>query len=196
MTQYFHGAEMRMDMGGAQAASVIMDMSSGMMTMLMPTQKAYMQYNMAQIAAGMPQKATTPVTLSQTGTETVAGIPCTDYLVTGGAEAAGRGVEICAAPGVPTLDPSALTKGAMAQVGARLGMNSQVLSAYQQLKGKGVLKVSKVENGTKTVQMVATKVDHTSPPASMFQVPDGYTKFQMPTGAGMPGMGGGPPKSP
>jgi hypothetical protein len=93
------------------------------------------------------------------------------------------------------MDPKALTTGPMAQFVSRMGMNAQVVAAYQQLKGKGPLKVSKVESGNPSLVMVATNVSTTTPPDSLFQIPTGWTKFQMPAGAGgMPGMT--PPKAP
>jgi Domain of unknown function (DUF4412) len=194
MIQYFKGSQMRIDMPQAgMMGGIIMNASTGDMTMLMPAQRAYMQYNIAQMGANMAPQATGQITVTAGGSETVAGISCTDYTISGGP---GGPTQVCAASGVPSMDPKALTTGPMAQFVSRMGMNAQVVAAYQQLKGKGPLKVSKVESGNTSLVMVATNVSTTTPPDSLFQIPTGWTKFQMPAGAGgMPGMAG-PPKAP
>lgn len=194
MVQYFKGAQMRIDMPQAtMMGGIIMDASTGDVTMLMPAQKSYMQYNIAQMGANMAPQTTGQITVTPGGTETVAGISCTDYTITGGPSGA---TQVCAAPGVPSMDPKVLTTGPMAQFISRMGMNAQVMAAYQQLKGKGPLKVSKVTGGNTSLMMEATNVNRATPPDSLFQIPAGWTKFQMPAGAGgMPGMAG-PPKTP
>jgi hypothetical protein len=194
MVQYFKGSQMRIE---TEMADMLVDGSAGTMTMLMPSQKMYMQYTADQLG-NMPNMQRAPASAGQLsitpdGHETVAGIPCTDYKLTG---APSGDTEICAAPGVPSMDPTALMNGPMGQLAAKMGMTPQMADAYKQLKGQGALKISKIDAaGTKTLVMEATKIDRTPPAASLFQVPQGYQKLAMPAGmGGMPGMA--QPKSP
>jgi hypothetical protein len=200
MVQTFHGSQERMEMPGGMG-SILMDASSGTMTMLMNSQKMYTQMNVADIPQKSAPQSNGTVSVTKDGNETVAGIPCTDYKLTGMSTTQDADAyEICAAPGVPSMDPKFLTNGPMGASAGRMGLTPQVVSVMQQLRGQGALKVYKISGGQKTVVMVATKVDRTPPDPSLFVVPKDYNKFQMPAGMqGAPGMaqpGTGQPKSP
>lgn len=189
MIMHFHGSQELVDVPGM--GSMLMDASTGTRTVLMRQQKMYLQMS----AADLPQQpANANVSVTKDGSETVAGIPCTDYKITSGT--AGQDVyEVCAAPGVPSMDPKLMMNGPLA---TRMGLNPQIASVMQQLSGKGALKLYKIDGTTKTVVMQATKVDPTPPDPSLFEIPKDYTKFQAPPGMqGMPGMpGAAQPKSP
>jgi Domain of unknown function (DUF4412) len=188
--------------------AMILDNGTGTMTVIMGSSKMYMQQNFAtatsalapQVAGAPPAGEATSGTPSHTsitkaGTETVAGIQCTDYMVSGLSPATGQPsqAEVCVAPGVPVMDMSAITNSPMMKaMAARNGTSDQAeVSAKFKAMNVGVLKVTTIQGDTKTVVMEATKVDRSAPPDSLFQIPTGYTKMQMP--AGMPGMGGAMP---
>jgi hypothetical protein len=213
MVQYARGKKLRIDSGDStQSAkgSFIIDGASGTMTILMPSQKRYMQFtpqDAAQLGATMKPLVdslkkglgtTTPTTpdnshlsVTQTGRETVAGVSCTVYHVTG-TDNNGKAVEaeICAAPGVGLLINDALGRGgALGAFASRMGADPQTQARYAMLKnilsdGKGIVKLTKIENGKKIVELEATKVDRSTPPESLFDIPEGFTKFQMPSFGG------------
>jgi hypothetical protein len=56
-------------------------------------------------------------------------------------------------------------------------------AAWQQVLGggKGIVRIATIESGKKHVNMVATSIDRSVPPDAEFEVPAGYTKFQMPS---------------
>lgn len=193
LVMHFHGSQEAVEIPGGMG-TMIMDASTGTRTVLMHQQKMYMQMN----ATDMPQPTLNnkaDLSMTKEGSETVAGIPCTDYKISG-TNTAQDSYEICVAPGVPSMDPKLLMGGPM---GARTGFNPQIASIMAQLRGQGALKVSKIDGANKTVILEATKVDRTPPDPTIFQIPPGYTKFQAPPGMQMPGMaqpGTGQPKSP
>ena len=122
-------------------------------------------------------------------TETVAGVSCQVYHVTGGASAASQDSEVCIADGVGFLSG---VSGMLASMGSMSGgANAQAMSELgDALKGgKGVLKVTQIKGGQSTVMLVATKIDRTPPPASAFEPPPGATQIQVPAmpGGAMPG---------
>lgn len=196
MTAYVRGKQMRISPqnGGPGFGGMIIDGSAGTMTMLMPQMHMYMQMtaqDMSQMAANRPQDQST-YSVTSVGTETVAGIKCTDYLVSKNGGTPGDGMELCAAPNIGISNSSMFSGGPFA---ALRRSNPGLNGAFAKLQGQGVLKVTTVNGGTKTVDMEVTKIDHTTPPDSLFQIPAGYRKMTMP--AGMPGMGapgmGAPP---
>jgi hypothetical protein len=216
MVQYARGKKLRIDSGdSAQSAkgSFIIDGVTGTMTILMPSQKRYMQFttqDAAQLGAAFKPLAdsmkkhfgtTTPTTptpdqshmsVTQGGTETVAGVSCTVYHVTGVDNNGKPGeAEICAAPGVGFFLMTAAFSGggALGVFASRMGADPQTQARYAMLKtilsdGKGIIKLTKIENGKKTVEFEATKIDRSTPPESMFDIPAGFTKFQMPSFGG------------
>jgi hypothetical protein len=142
-----------------------------------------------------PAPAATPVAptktdihVTKTGTAMVAGVSCDVYLITG-TDNNGKPVngEVCAAKGVGFFLSNAMVgMGAMmggAGGGAGMGANQARYASYSDIlsDGKGIIKISSIENGKKVVAMEATKIDRTSPPDAMFEVPPGYTKFSMPS---------------
>jgi hypothetical protein len=211
MVQYARGKKLRIDSGDStQSAkgSFIIDGVTGTMTILMPSEKRYIQFttqDAAQLGAAIKPLAdsmkknfgtTTPSTpdkshlsVTQTGTETVAGVTCMVYHVTG-TDNNGKPTEaeICAAPGVGLFIMNAAFGGggALGAFASRMGANPQTQARYAMLKnilsdGKGIIKLTKIENGKKTVEFEATKIDRSTPPESMFDIPAGFTKFQMPS---------------
>jgi hypothetical protein len=168
------GSKVRIDMSSAHmpgGVSAIMDMGAMTTTVLMTQQHMYM-------TMPIPQSATLPDSVhgsvTKTGSEVIAGVPCDDYV---GTDAKGaKQATTCLAHGM----------GNFAQFGANNPLMRQYASRVSgfsgAMKGGGFpLKIVK-EDGQTT--MLATKVEKKSLDESLFSVPAGYTQMQMP--AGMP----------
>jgi hypothetical protein len=168
------GSKVRMDMSNPSmpgGVSAIMDMSAMTMTILMNQQHMYM-------TQAIPQTATLPDSIhgsvTKTGSEVVAGIPCDDYV---GTDAKGaKSGTVCLAHGMGNFAQFGASNPLMRQYSSRVSGFSGAMSG-----GGFPLKIVK-EDGQTT--MIATKVEKKSLDASLFAVPAGYTQMQMP--AGMP----------
>jgi Domain of unknown function (DUF4412) len=168
------GGKVRMDMSNAKmpgGVSAIMDMSAMTTTVLMNQQHMYM-------TMPIPQSATIPDSIhgsvTKTGSEVIAGIPCDDYV---GTDAKGaKSGTVCLAHGMGNFAQFGANNPLMRQYSARVSGFSGAMSG-----GGFPLKIVK-EDGQTT--MLATKVEKKSLDASLFSIPAGYTQMQMP--AGMP----------
>jgi hypothetical protein len=213
MIQTTSGNKVRMQMvdsakGPNQAAGVILDGDAQTMTIMMPEQQKYMtvtQDQMKQSAAMMagrtsanPSSTTaTPWTVTNTGrSETVAGVSCQVYHVSGISQAGKPGEgDVCVAQGVgfAMMDPSYRNMMTM----GRVNTAPEFAQVSDLLKGgKGILKVTEIKDGKSTIMLVATNIDRSSPSSSAFAPPTGYTQFQMPqmpAGMKMPAGGMGVP---
>ncbi len=174
----------------------IIDGGAKTFTVLMNAQQKYIVRTAAEVqamAAGMggagqqANDAGGQVSVVNTGrTETVAGVSCQVYHVTG--SNAQTSDDVCVAEGLGFL--SGLSDMAASMKGMN-GMGS--MPALEHLGdllkgGRGILKDTEIKNGQATVVLVATKIDRTPPPASAFVPPPGYTELQLPAGMGaMPG---------
>lgn len=207
MTFTMAGTHRRMDMtmpadaGGGMAAmmgrsiSTISDDATHTTTTLLNDKKMYIThtYNPSAGPRKLPDNTQPKAPdkgeqFTKTGkTETIAGIPCEDYLYTSGGDAP-KQTEICNAHGFGFLWGTQSDISRMQQMGPSL--SPQYAAAMQEFKdGFFPLKVAEMNGGKEDVKMLATKVDRGTPPAAAFAVPPDFTPLQM---GGM----GGAPKSP
>jgi hypothetical protein len=196
------------DPSTGHSGAFIMDGATGTTTILMAERKMYMQFtpqdaaNAATIIKpladslkkmGVGSSATVSTTtpqgtfhVSQTGSETVAGTPCTVYHVSG-TDAKGKSGEgeVCVAQGAGLFMMGSGGGGPMAMFAQRMASNPATSAQYAAMKqilgpGKGILKVTKIDNGNKIVVIEATKIDRATPAKELFEAPKEYTKFDMP----------------
>jgi hypothetical protein len=189
-------------MGGMAAMmgrsiSTIMDESSDTIKTLFNDKKMYIVHSMTPSSKSSAPDLQSPsqpdkssqspaVQFAKTGkTETIAGVPCEDYLVTQGD--AQKQTLVCNARGFGFLwgSPTGLLSR-MQQMGPGMSQYSDMMKQFKD--GFFPLKVAQVTNGQEHIQMVATKIDRSPPSASAFQVPSDFTSLQM-GGMGAPGMG-------
>jgi hypothetical protein len=195
------GDRTRMDMtlpdGGAaggmaammgHSISMISDDASHSSTTLFNDKKMYVTHatspteleDLAKRAHGAGD-STAPPKFTKGKTEIIAGVSCDDYIF---ARTEGAGQEqtlICTAHGMGFLGGAA-TMSRIQQMGA--AADPALLQEFKD--GFFPLKIAKLDGGKETVEMLATKVDHTSVPDAAFTVPPGYTPFKM-GGMGMAG---------
>lgn len=141
------------------------------MYMLMDAQSIYMEQPLtvdaAEKAAG--SVTTPPPTITRTGKkETIAGYECEHVLVAGNPGS----TDVCVARGLGPYVPPAL--------GTQLPAWQRALAA----DGAFPLKVTRSDG---TVQLEVTKIEKRKLSPAMFEVPDSYTKMQMPAGRRPPG---------
>jgi hypothetical protein len=166
------GNKVRIDMLSAKTPggmSAIMDLGALTTTVIMSQQHMYMTMPISQ-TANVPDSVHGSVT--KTGSEVIAGVPCDDYAATDA-----KGVKqgsTCLARGMGSFALLGGNNALMKQYSARISGFSSAMSG-----GGFPLKFVK-ENGETT--MLATKVEKKSLDASLFSVPAGYTQMQMPAG--------------
>jgi hypothetical protein len=117
---------------------------------------------------------------SNTGrTETVAGVPCQVWhgVYTGDEGKKDEG-DACVANGVGFALAELTFANPMAQRG---GTGYEQFEQYRQLVGgnKGILKVTKVEDGKPVTEMEATKIERKLVSDDAFKPPAGYTEVKM-----------------
>ena len=206
--QYTKGQMVRLELNqgqqtGMSPGAVIVDGSTGNMTILMTAQKMYMQANLSAAggAAGAgsgSQAPATQFTVTPGGTETIAGETCQDYTISGVNPRTGKSGSgiVCATTGLGVINP--FKQGGGNPFARMLQNNPQMAAltnALNQVNGKAILRASGMSGNPNAVDVLVTKVDPTSPPDSLFKVPAGYTQFQAPGGmgaGGIPGMGATP----
>ncbi len=197
MTQTTKGNKVRLDGMGGSKGSMILDGDAHSMMMIEPDEKKYMtitQADMDQMAAMMPPTAARgknprdaknrdfKVDLKNTGrTETVAGTKCEIWhgssTDTDGQKHEG---EACIAKGVGFEAYNLALNNPMAN---RM-RNASVQNAIEQYKkvlsgGKGVLKMTDLDNGKSVVEMEAVKIEPKSVSDDAFKPPAGYTGQSM-----------------
>jgi hypothetical protein len=198
MVQTSKGHKVRWDgMGGDTASSMILDGDSHTMIFVQPQKKSYMtvtQADMDQMAAMMkPMEARMKgrdkgdsaskfkVDLAKTGrTETIAGTTCEVWHGTStddeGKKKEGEG---CVAKGVGFEIYDIMLNNPMTK--RMRGSLQESMEKYKQMMsgGKGLLKMTSIENGKPTVDMVATKIEKKSVSDDAFKPPAGYTGQSM-----------------
>jgi hypothetical protein len=197
MIQTTKGNKVRLDGMGGSKGSMILDGDAHSMMMIEPDEKKYMtitQADMDQMAAMMPPTAARgknprdaknrdfKVDLKNTGrTETVAGTKCEVWhgssTDTDGQKHEG---EACIAKGVGFEAYNLALNNPMAN---RM-RNASVQNAMEQYKkvlsgGKGVLKMTDLDNGKSVVEMEAVKIEPKSVSDDAFKPPAGYTGQSM-----------------
>jgi len=194
MTQMYKGTKSRTEINSkGQAAAMIMDMAGGTMKMttLIPQQKMYMTFDLAQMGAalrgftgGNDQRGRQggapgqPPAIKATGRmETVAGYTC-EWYVMGEKEDA----EICAAKGLGffMFGQSPMGRGGIGNMDALagLGANAEVVKMFKD--GFFPLKMAQTRGGKTQVVMEATKVEKKTLDPALFVPPPDYTEMKMP----------------
>jgi len=172
-----------------QAFASIMDLQKMEMTLLMPEQQMYMVMPIKdKVEKAMDKAFENDATIEKTGrTETILGYKCDEYL------AKDRDVvtEIWVAEGLGSF--MGLGSGG-SPMGGMMGGKKRGSGWEEKFKGKPGFPLRVVSRDAKkreTFRMEATKVQPGSLPASLFQAPAGWQKFNMPNmGDMMKGFGG------
>ncbi len=167
--------------GMAGSIFTLIGVTPGRMQVVMPAMGMYMETDMtasAMDAAPVPTDKT-PV-MKKLGSETIAGYPCDNYVM--GEEQAQELVEVCVAKGLGWFMNGSTPKGPMPGAGPMPPNLSAYLSAFKD--GMFPLRVTQIKDGKREVILEATGIDRTAPEASLFTLPAGLRKMDM------PGMGG------
>ena len=182
--------ETQLAQGGAAMGVVLMDLSAGTQTMLMPQTKTYMSMNqdsgkfkeMADAAAKMSGEANTSdlYKVSTTGqTETIAGYSCQHWLM-----GSNKQTDVCLAKGLGqtgSILDQLKTLGLDEQAKAQIQANPEFLKFAE--NGAFPMKMSQIENGQSKTIMEVTNVERKTLDDSLFAVPSDYKKMEIP---GMP----------
>ena len=192
MTQMYKGTKSRTEINSkGQAAAMIMDLTTGSMTTLMPAQKMYMVMDFRKMGealkglssskdeqgkrnGGAPAQAPS---IKATGrTEVVAGHDCEWYVFGDKGD-----TEICAAKGLGFFafgqSPMGGAGGSTGALAA-LGANADYVKLFKD--GFFPLKMMQNQRGKNQVVMEATKVEKKSLDASLFVPPPDYTEMKIP----------------
>jgi hypothetical protein len=181
--------------GGQPFAGVmIMDMSAGKQTILMPQTKTYMEISLKEVGEQMKgtgekgKELDKAPKLTSTGKqETIAGYPCEHWLV--GDE---QTTDLCVAKGIGFFGfGSQSQNGGPLQALRNLNLDPEVtaqIAANPEWKrfiegGAFPLKVSQIEDGQSKTIMEVTGIERKTLDDSLFTIPSGYKKMEIP---GMP----------
>ena len=165
------GERARFEMPGTNFPGAVIDVPKKEMRVLMPEQKMYMALSLADAEAIAKKGGKNEVEFEDTGeTEEILGRTCRKYRVSDR-----NGVtNLWAAEGIGTF---------MGNLGGGALRRGSDLPAWQRtLVEKGFFPLRIVgsnKKGKETFRMEATKIDETSLPDSLFEVPEGYQKFNM-----------------
>jgi hypothetical protein len=192
MTQMYRGSKSRTEIsGGGQNTAMIMDMTAGTMTVLMPPQKTYMVMDMKKMGQGLAgmlgkgrkdsgsgggMPGSMPKITATGRKETIAGHECEYYVMGEKGEA-----EVCSAKGLGMfMMGQSPMGGAMSSIAAlaTLGTNSDAAKLFAD--GFFPLKMVNTEHGKREVVMEATRVEKKSLDASLFVPPPDYKEMKMP----------------
>ena len=183
--------ETQLAQDGVATGVVLMDLTAGTHTMLMPQTKTYMSMNqdsgkfkeMADAAAKISGEASTGdlYKVTTTGqTETVAGYSCQHWLM-----GSKKQTDVCLAKGLgqtaSVLD-QLKTFGLDEQAKAQIQANPEFLKFAE--NGAFPMKMSQIENGQSKTIMEVTNVERKTLDDSLFAVPSDYKKMEIPA---MPG---------
>jgi hypothetical protein len=174
------GSSMRIDMTAeGQSFANIMDLQKMEMLMLMPSEQMYMVMPIKEsLDKAMDQAVEKDATIEKTGrTETILGYKCDEYVTKDRKST----TEIWIAQGLGTFMGLGNNGGGM---GGMFGGKSKAAEGWEaKFKGKPgfpLRVVSRDAKSKETFRMEATKIEPGSLPASLFQPPEGWQKFQMP----------------
>jgi hypothetical protein len=198
MVQTTKGHKVRWQGMGGDSGVMIMDGDAHSMMIVQPDKKTYMtitEADMEQAAAMMKpmedkMKAKKgaadddkdkdfDVDVKNTGRhETVAGVRCDVWHGTTTEDGKKKEGEACVAPGVGFAFNEVMFNNPMAK---RSGRFNTMMAKYKQVLagGKGVVKMSSIEDGKTTVDMEATKIERHSVSDDAFKPPAGYTGTNM-----------------
>jgi uncharacterized protein DUF4412 len=191
LTQMYKGTKTRTEVSdGKQTSAMIMDMTAGTMTVLMPPQKQYMVMDMKKMGQGLGgllgrghkdtgssgAGAAMP-TIKATGRkETIAGHECEYYVMGDKGE-----TEICSAKGLGMfMMGQSPMGGGSASLAAVAAMSTNPDAVKLFADGFFPLKVVNVKGGKNEVVMEATRVEKKTLDASLFVPPPDYKEMKMP----------------
>ncbi len=188
MTQMTKGSKVRteMDMPGMPGPMfVLMDMESEVMQTVLPSMGMYMEMNLKQIADQVPMTPDMRDNMNQVpkieslGTsEEIAGIACQNYRFTQGDQE----MEGCIATGMGFFMGGA-GGGAPGQSGPLSGMGVDFSKLMEEFKdGMMPLRMRLKQDGNWSTVMEATAVERKSLDDSLFVLPSGLRKMNMPGG--------------
>ncbi|MFZ5494522.1 MAG: DUF4412 domain-containing protein [Verrucomicrobiota bacterium] len=187
------GSALRIDLSAeGNAFASIMDLQKMEMLMLMPDQQMYMvmpiKEHVEKAVQGAYEKEPN---IEKTGrTETILGYKCDEYVSKDG----NITTEIWVTEGLGAF--MGLGSGAGNPMGGMFGGGKKKAASGWEEKFKGkpgfpLRVISRDAKNRETFKMEATKIEPGSLPASLFQPPEGWQKFQMPNmGDMLKGMGG------
>lgn len=182
--------ETQLSQGSAQTGVMLMDLSSGTQTMLMPQTKTYMTMNWGEMAEKMADKDIPDDAFKATTTgktETVAGFTCQHWLI-----GDKQDTDVCLAQGLGYFGGGGQSGGILdrlknlalkEKMKAQLAANAEFAKFAE--SGAFPLKMSQIENGQSKTIMEVTSVERKSLDDSLFTVPADYRKMEIP---GMPGI--------
>ena len=193
LTQMYKGNKTRTEVSdGKQTTAMIMDMTAGTMTVLMPPQKQYMVMDMKKMGQGLGgllgmggkkdtgsgagASAAMP-TIKATGRkETIAGHECEYYVMGDKGE-----TEVCSAKGLGMfMMGQSPMGGGVASLAALAAMSTNPDAVKLFADGFFPLKVVNLKGGKNEVVMEATRVEKKTLEASLFVPPPDYTEMKMP----------------
>ncbi|HEU0174005.1 MAG TPA: DUF4412 domain-containing protein [Blastocatellia bacterium] len=176
----------------SKRAVMLMDMSSGTQTTLIPQSKMYMTVNWGELAEEMTQNAgkgssgNFPKVTSTGKTETVAGLNCEHWIL-----GDKQDMDMCLAKGMGYFGFGGQSGGILdklknlalrEKIKAQLDANPEFAKFVE--GGAFPLKMSHVENGQSKTIMEVTGIERKSLDDSLFTVPADYKKMEV------PGIGG------
>jgi hypothetical protein len=182
--------ETNLSRGGREMGAMLLDVSSGTQTMLIPQTKTYMTMNWGE-EGGLKEMAgkdaeDQPLKATSTGkTETIAGYSCEHWLM-----GERQDTDVCLAKGLGFFGGGGQSGGvfdklknlAMGEkMKAQLDANPEFAKFVE--GGAFPLKISQIENGQSKTVMEVTSVERKPLEDSLFTVPPDYKKMEIP---GMP----------
>ncbi len=185
--------ETQLSQGSSQTGVMLLDLSSGTQTMLIPQTKTYMTMNWGEMAEKMvsetekdlPDDAFKATTTGKT--ETVAGFTCQHWLI-----GDKQDTDVCLAQGLGYFGGGGQSGGVfdkLKNLALKEKMKAQLASHPEFAKfvegGAFPLKIAQVENGQSKTIMEVTSVERKSLDDSLFTVPADYRKMEIP---GLPGI--------
>ncbi|HUG27608.1 MAG TPA: DUF4412 domain-containing protein [Gemmatimonadales bacterium] len=188
MTQMTKGSKVRTEMempGMPGPMYVLMDMDSEVMQTVLPSMGIYMEMNLKQIADQVTMTPEMREAMKQSPeierlgtTDRIAGITCHNYRFTQGTEQ----MEGCIATGMGFFMGGA-GGGPPGQGGPLAGLGVDFSKLMAEFKdGMMPLRMRMKQNGTWSTVMEATAVERKSLDDSLFALPSGLRKMDMPGG--------------
>lgn len=175
MHWYFKGNKARMEMSRQQGPAwvSIVDYEKRVMMMPMPGQKAYMEVAMDEAQEGSANSLEQYI-LERTGkNDRVAGYACEIWLVKDRQRGKLKN-EICVAKG---FENAAKLWGLDAD---RSKKEPAWLKEFQKQGAFGLRMIGRKDDGTEEMRMEATSIEKKSLDGSLFAMPAGYSKMEMP----------------
>lgn len=182
--------ETNLAQGGTTTAIVLMDLSAGTQTMLIPQQKTYMTLDLNdEKFKGMAERigksaANQPMKITSTGkTETVAGQACEHWVMDNGQQQ----TDMCFAKGLGFFGNSGQLNSMLSQLKnlpfgnqAKTMLDANPEFARFAAEGAFPLKIAQIENGQTKPIMEVTSVERRPLDDALFSVPADYKKMNLP----------------